>query len=92
MKTLTATEARKNLTRWLKAAKGGEEIGIVYGADIFAIRRVPIHAADYPQAEYGLSADQLADFKKRADSELDRELKGGQMKPFTGKLPRGRAR
>ena len=36
MKTLTATEARKNLTRWLKAAKGGQDIGIVYGADIFS--------------------------------------------------------
>lgn len=90
MRTLTATEARKNLTHWLKAAKDGQEIGIVYGADIIALRPVPIHASDYPQSEYGVSEQQLAEFKKRSDSELEQERKKGPMLKFTGKLPKRR--
>jgi antitoxin (DNA-binding transcriptional repressor) of toxin-antitoxin stability system len=92
MKTLTATEARKNLTRWLKAAKNGEEIGIVYGAAVIALRPVPIHAADYPQAEYGATGAQLAASISRLNAELDSERQAGQMKTFTGKLPKRRGR
>lgn len=91
MKTLTATEARKNLTHWLKAAKGGQDIGIVYGADIFALRPVPVQAADYAQREYGATPEQLAAFVTRADTELDRERKSGRMAVFTGQLPKRRA-
>ena len=91
MKTLTATEARKNLTHWLKAAKGGQDIGIVYGADIFALRPVPIQAADYAQREYGVTAGQLESFAARTDAELAGERKPGRMAIFTGKLPKRRA-
>ena len=31
MKTLTITEARKNLSSWIRRAKTGEEIGIIDG-------------------------------------------------------------
>ncbi|HTZ20844.1 MAG TPA: hypothetical protein VMC06_08175 [Opitutaceae bacterium] len=92
MKTLTATEARKNLTRWLKAAKSGQDIGIVYGADIFALRAVPIEAADYAQLEYGVTTEQLDDFTVRTDAELNRERQSGRVTIFTGKLPKRRAR
>jgi len=92
MKTLTVTEARKNLTHWLKAAKDGQDIGIVYGADIFALRQVPVQAADYAQREYGVTAEQLAEFAARTDTELDRERRGGKMKVFTGRLARHRGR
>ena len=40
MKTLTITDAKKNLGRWLAAAAKGEDIGIVCGADIVALRKV----------------------------------------------------
>lgn len=92
MRTLTVTEARKNLTRWLKAAKNGEEIGIVFGAVVIALRPVPISAADYAQDEYGVTDAQLAPFTSRLDAELDREHQVGQMKTFTGKLPGHRGR
>lgn len=91
MKTLTATEARKNLTRWLKAAKEGQDVGIVYGADIFALRPVPVHAADYAGREYGVTPEQLAAFAARTDAELGREHKSGRRKTFNGRLPRHRA-
>ena len=91
MKTLTATEARKNLTHWLKAAKNGQDIGIVYGADVFALRVVPVEAADYAQREYGVGPEQLVSFAHRTGDGLDRERRSGRMARFTGKLPKRRA-
>lgn len=91
MKTLTATEARKNLTHWLKAAKSGQDIGIIYGADVFALRPVPIQAADYAQREYGVTPEQLATFAAGTDAELARERNSGRMAVFSGKLPKRRA-
>jgi antitoxin (DNA-binding transcriptional repressor) of toxin-antitoxin stability system len=91
MKTLTATEARKNLTRWLKAAKDGQEVGIVYGADIFALRPVPVQAADYAQREYGVTDGQLQAFAARTGAELAAERRTGRMAVFRGRLPKRRA-
>ena len=39
MKTLTVTDARQKLGYWLKRAESGEEIGVVFGASIFALRK-----------------------------------------------------
>lgn len=46
MKTLTITEARKNLGFWLKAASRGEEVSIISGADIIGLRRLRVTAVD----------------------------------------------
>ena len=47
MKTLTITEARKNLSSWIRRAKSGEEIGIIDGNTIVALRPVIVSAIDY---------------------------------------------
>jgi len=63
MKTLTVTDARKNLSGWLRRAGEGEEIGIIDGGQIFALRPVSVTATDYMEAEYDLSsaeAEQIA--------------------------------
>ena len=60
MKTLTITEARKNLSRLLAAAARGQDIGIVCGGDIIALRKVEVESTDYAQREYGASADEVA--------------------------------
>jgi antitoxin (DNA-binding transcriptional repressor) of toxin-antitoxin stability system len=60
MKTLTITEAKKNLGRWLAAADRGEDVGIVTGASIIALRRVEVESTDYAQREYGVAAQQVA--------------------------------
>jgi antitoxin (DNA-binding transcriptional repressor) of toxin-antitoxin stability system len=60
MKTLTITDAKKNLSRWLTAAAKGEDIGIVCGADIIALRKVEVEAIDYAQREYGATPEQVA--------------------------------
>lgn len=58
MKTLTVTAARQKLGYWLKRAERGEEIGVVFGASVFALRKVPIQAADYMEQEYGLTQEE----------------------------------
>jgi len=64
MKTLTITDARKNLGRWLAAASSGEDIGIICGADIIALRKVAVESADYAQREYGATPGQVAALEK----------------------------
>jgi len=59
MKTLTITDAKKSLGRWLAAAARGEDIGIIAGADIIALRKVGIESTDYAQREYGATAGQV---------------------------------
>lgn len=74
MKTLTITDAKKNLGRWLQAAARGEDIGIICGADIVALRKVEIESRDYAQREYGATPEQVAALEK-ATEERYRRLK-----------------
>ncbi len=67
MKTLTITDAKKNLGQWLAAAARGEDIGIVCGADIVALRKVEIESADYAQREYGAMPEQVARLEKATE-------------------------
>ncbi len=70
MTTLTVTDARQKLGYWLKRAERGEEIGVLFGSSVFALRKVPIQAADYMEQEYGLTkaeADRAAE-RIRAES------------------------
>lgn len=77
MKTLTITDAKKNLGRWLAAAARGEDIGIVCGADIVALRKVEIESTDYAQREYGAAPAQVATLEK-ATEERYRRLKASK--------------
>ena len=67
MKTLTITDAKKNLGRWLAAASRGEDIGIVCGADIIALRKVEVESTDYAQREYEATPEQVATLEKATD-------------------------
>jgi antitoxin (DNA-binding transcriptional repressor) of toxin-antitoxin stability system len=67
MKTLTITDAKKNLSRWLAAASRGEDVGIVCGADIIALRKVEVESTDYAQREYGATSQQVAALEKATD-------------------------
>ena len=67
MKTLTITDAKKNLSRWLDAAARGQDVGIIRGADIIALRRVEVESTDYAQREYrGKMNAHLADLRARS--------------------------
>jgi antitoxin (DNA-binding transcriptional repressor) of toxin-antitoxin stability system len=77
MKTLTITDAKKNLGRWLAAAARGEDIGIVCGADIVALRKVNVESTDYVQREYGATPERVAALE-RATEQRYRRLKRGK--------------
>jgi antitoxin (DNA-binding transcriptional repressor) of toxin-antitoxin stability system len=59
---LTITDAKKNLGKWLAAAVNGQEVGIVSGATVVALRPVQVEATDYAWREYGLTAADLDAF------------------------------
>jgi antitoxin (DNA-binding transcriptional repressor) of toxin-antitoxin stability system len=82
MQTLTITHAKKNLGKWLKAAARGEDIAIVSGADIIALRKVPIEASDYAQREYGVTEEQLDRFVGVMDAEIERHRAAGDLEKY----------
>jgi antitoxin (DNA-binding transcriptional repressor) of toxin-antitoxin stability system len=72
MKTLTITDAKKNLSRWLDAAARGQDIGIIRGAEIIALRRVEVESTDYAQREYAAAPEQIAAFAEATEKRYRR--------------------
>jgi antitoxin (DNA-binding transcriptional repressor) of toxin-antitoxin stability system len=58
MKTLSVTEARANVTRWLDEAIAGRAIGITYKGRIIKLQPVPV-IEDWAAEEYGLTGLEL---------------------------------
>jgi antitoxin (DNA-binding transcriptional repressor) of toxin-antitoxin stability system len=83
MKTLTITDAKKNLGRWLAAAARGEDIGIVCGADILALRKVDVESTDYAQREYGATPQQVAALEKATERRYRRLKRGKKLSTTT---------
>lgn len=79
MKTLTITNARRNLGALLKAASRGDDIGIVSGADIIALRKVNVESTDYAQSEYGVTPGQIEAFARATDRRYRKLKKRGQL-------------
>ena len=84
MKTLTITDAKKNLSRWLQAAAQGEDIGIICGADIVALRKVEIESTDYAQREYGATPEQVAALEKATEERYRRLKRRKKLALMTG--------
>jgi antitoxin (DNA-binding transcriptional repressor) of toxin-antitoxin stability system len=85
MKTLTITEAKKNLGRWLDAAARGEDIGIIRGADIIAIRLTAVKSTDYAQREYGATPKQIAALDQATDKRYRQLQRSGKLVTVTSK-------
>ncbi len=79
MKTLTITDAKKNLSRWLSAAAQGQDIGIVCGAEIIALRKVEVESTDYAQREYAATPEQVAKLDKATDKRYRRLKRSGKL-------------
>ena len=79
MRTLTVTAARAQLGHWLARAVRGEEIGVIVGAQVVALRPVPIQAADYMEREYGLTRDEADRAAARLKAETRRAVAGGTL-------------
>lgn len=83
MKTLTITDAKKNLGDWLKAAARGDDIGIVSGADIIALRKVEVISTDYVQHEYGVLPRQVEALARATDRRYRRLRKASKLVTVT---------
>ena len=79
MKTLTITDAKKNLSRWLDATARGQDIGIIRGAEIIALRRVEVESTDYAQREYAATPEQIAAFADSTDKRYRRLRRLGKL-------------
>jgi antitoxin (DNA-binding transcriptional repressor) of toxin-antitoxin stability system len=88
MKTLTVTQARKNLGQLCHKASRGEVVGIISGHQIFQLKPVQVVAWDdtYVAKEYGLTAEEADTFVTRADAEVARKEKRGAYTRFKGKF------
>ena len=89
MKTLTITDAKKNLGKWLAAAVKGEDVGIVSGATIVLLKPVEVrpitstevHRMDYEyvRKEYGATKAEYDRFIKRMDDEYKEAKREGTL-------------
>jgi antitoxin (DNA-binding transcriptional repressor) of toxin-antitoxin stability system len=86
MTTLSPTQARTNLSSLLKRAAKGEDIGILHGDQVIALRPVTVHSDDYALQEYGITEKDLDRFVKRMDAQIARDRKAGTIKRYTGDL------
>lgn len=77
MTTLTITDAKKNLGKWLTAAVRGEDIGILAGATVVALRPVEVEATDYAWREYGVTAAELDAFVKAENARIEKMRRKG---------------
>ena len=81
MKTITITDAKKNLGVLLKAAARGEDMAIVSGADVIALRKVEVEAVDYTYAmrEHGATPEQLDRFEQAVDRRYEKMEREGKL-------------
>ena len=86
MTTLSPTQARTNLSSLLKRAAKGEDIGILHGDQVIALRPVTVHSDDYALQEYGVTEADLDAFVRRTKQRIARHRKAGKMTPFSGDI------
>ena len=86
MTTLSPTQARSNLSSLLKRAAQGEDIGILHGDQVIALRPVKVYSDDYALREYAMTEKELSRFVKRMDREIAREYKARTVKRYSGDL------
>ncbi len=82
MKTLTITDAKKNLGRWLQAACRGEDIGIISGANVIALRKVEVESTDYAWREYGATDTELKRFETDMENRYQKQKRAGKLKKY----------
>lgn len=86
MTTLSPTQARSNLTEWLKRAAQGEDVGILYGNRVIALRPVEVESIDYALKEYDIDAAQLDRALKHLHAQGKKNREAGKSRAFTGDI------
>jgi hypothetical protein len=86
MTTLSPTKARSNLTAWLKKAAAGEDIGILFGDQVIALRPVEVESADYAWTEYGLTKKEMKRIGRSLHAEGEKNRREGKSRTYTGNI------
>jgi antitoxin (DNA-binding transcriptional repressor) of toxin-antitoxin stability system len=86
MTTLSPTKARSNLTAWLKKAAAGEDIGILFGDKVIALRPVEVESTDYAEKEYGVTKAELSRFTKKLHAQGEKNRREGKSRTFNGNI------
>lgn len=86
MKTLTPTEARKNLSAILERAMIGEDIGILHHGQIVALRPVKVISADYALEEYGITPSEMRNVSTKLNVKARAQIKTGKSNAYSGNI------
>ena len=86
MKTLSVTEGRQNLGRWLKRALNGQDVGFLVDGRVVALRPVEVDSTDYVLHEYGVTEQQAERAFQAVRADVRRARRAGATQPFTGRL------
>jgi antitoxin (DNA-binding transcriptional repressor) of toxin-antitoxin stability system len=86
MTTLSPTKARSNLTAWLKKAAAGEDIGILFGDKVIALRPVEVESTDYAWTEYGLTKKEMDRIAKNLHAKTKKDIKAGKFREYHGDI------
>jgi len=86
MTTLTPTSARANLSKLLRRALKGDDIGIVLDGKIIALRPVTVESTDYAAREYGVTAAEAVRFEKEVHAKIEKDRKAGKLHDFAGDI------
>ena len=79
MRTPTTRDPKKNRGRRLAATTRREDVGIVSGADIIAVRKVEVESTDDAQQEYGVTADQVTSLDLATDRRWRQLKRSGKL-------------
>ena len=86
MTTLTRTSARTNLSRLLRRAIKGEDIGIMMDGRIVALRPVSVESTDYAMREYGVSPGDMDVIERKLYGKIQTDRIAGRLHEFNGDI------
>lgn len=86
MITLSITNARKNLGSWVKKAASGEQVAILVGNHVVALRPVEVVPKDYAEREYQLSQEEVRSIAANLQKMAKADRQGGLSSKFTGDI------
>ncbi len=86
MITLSVTNARKNLGSWVQRAVDGEEVAILMGNHVVALRPVAVVSKEYAEREYHLAPEDVRVIAGNLHEKAKKAQGKGRARTFTGDL------
>ena len=86
MITLSVTNARKNLGSWVQKAVDGNEVAILLGNHVVALRPVEVVSKEYAEREYHLAPSEVDVISNNLHEKAKKAQRSGRVRPFAGDL------